>query len=206
MIYSNKTIIILIIIGFISLQGCQQERKAQSKILTMTFTINTDLLGDSLFLKDIGLSLRAPKNWLRLPDSLQTIIESRLSALTGKDTNASFQKLHILNIYTLPNNEASMILSGVEFPKHDSTDTLRLQRYKKNIKEQVSNADLGIADFIANGIPMTQCLIRTPQNTTFKLLYKAKNTFIQCDYIISTNVFQREIRAVESSIGSTQLH
>lgn len=206
MIYSNKTIIILIIIGFISLQGCQQERKAQSKIQTMTFTINTDLLGDSLFLEDIGLSLRAPKNWLRLPDSLQTIIESRLSALTKKETNDSLQKVHLLSIYSLSNNEANMILSRIEFPQQDSSDTLRIQRFKKNIKEQVKTGEVGIADFIANGIPITQCLIRTPQTTTFKLLYKAKNSFIQCDYIIATNVFQREIRAVESSIGSTQLH
>ncbi len=185
--------------------GCNSNQQPTNKKPTMTFTVNPSLLGDTILLQECGLSLRLPKNWQKISDSVQKILETRLETTQDYGNGNTLPRLRINGVYSLTNNEASFIISYIAYPKKDSTDSLIINRFKSQLQAQSKNAEIGIADFIANGIPVTQAVIRTQENTIFKLIFKAKTKIVQCDYIISTKIFQREIRAVESSIGSMQI-
>lgn len=188
---------------FLVLANCGKttRQKASSTVTGMTFTVNRQLLNDSLSIVDEKMILSIPKSWKPLPDSLKNSLTSKVETFNARNNSSAIQ-LNIHSVYVQPDNKASLVISRLSFPTSDSTELLQRQHYTKQMKTGIDSTSLGIAEFTKDGIFITQYMIRTQQSVSFKLLFKAQRSMMQCDYIIPNNVFQQEIRAVESSIGS----
>ncbi len=196
--------IAVIVVSCNILTSCNfSEKPKKDTVPTMTFTVNRQLLGDSLSLADQGFRILIPKNWKPLSESLARELSSKMEAReAASDTNSSIRP-QIVSVFSLQNAGASLVISRVRFPKLDSTEILQRLHYTEQTKRRIDSTSLGIAEFMSNGVKITQYMIRTQERVSFKLLFKGRSSgMIQCDYILPTTIFQQEIRAVESSIGS----
>lgn len=196
--------IAIIVVSCSILTSCNfSEKPKKDTIPTMTFTVNRQLLGDSLSLADEGFRILIPKNWKPLSENLARELTSKMEAReAASDTNSSIRP-QIVSVFSKPNSGASLIISRVRFPKQDSTEKSQRLHYTEQTKSRIDSTSLGVAEFMSNGVKITQYMIRSQENTSFKLLFKGRSSgMIQCDYILPNTIFQQEIRAVESSIGS----
>lgn len=195
---------IFILLFCIFLTNCgktTKQKEITSTVEGMTFTVNRQLLKDSLNIIDEKMIISIPKSWKPLPDSLKSSLTSKVETFNARNDSSAIQ-LNIHSVYVQPDNKASLVISRLSFPKNDSTESLQRKHYTQQMKTGIDSTSLGIAEFSKDGIFITQYMIRTLQSVSFKLLFKAHKSMMQCDYIIPTNAFQQEIRAVESSIGS----
>jgi hypothetical protein len=191
----------VVVIGIIVCLGACTKNDAPPKTIpAVTFDVNALLLGDSVVSKQYGITFFVPKNWKPLPKDIEQQLRSRLS-----DVNTGEIRPEPLYIFVGEANKATLAVSVLRFPAQDTSITLQRMRFVQSVKSNTDSSTLRIAEFRKNTMLMTQCVIRTPERISFKVLVEAKNALLQFDYVLSMAVYTKEIRAVESSIGSILL-
>lgn len=194
---------LLFLMTCFTLSCTTKDKPQKSTIPTLSFTVNRQLLGDSVYLADEGLKIIAPRHWKPMSAVQMNEISEKMHALEAKNGDSTnLIRVGVESVFVLQNGGASLVISRIRFPKQDSTEDLQRLHYSQQTKERIDSTSLGTADFMCNNIRLTQYMIRTSQSVSFRLFFKARSSMMQCDYIIPTSIFQQEIRAVESSIGS----
>lgn len=199
-----KKLFLLYSITCIILVGCSTRDKPQKNTIpTLTFTVNRQLLGDSILIADEDLKIIAPRHWKPMTAMQMNELSEKMRILEANSSDSTnLIRVSVQSVFVLQDGAASLVISRIRFPKQDSTEDLQRVHYSQLTKKRIDSTSLGIADFMCNNTHFTQFMIRTPQSVSFRLVFKARSSMMQCDYIIPNNIFQQEIRAVESSIGS----
>ena len=186
-------------------QRSEPETSSDKKQMNqMAFEVQRERLGDSLGSQRCGVSMFAPRDWKPLAPEMLEQMRSRIAALTH-DT-AAF-RLQPEYVFAKQQTGVSLTLSRVLFRDTTLSGSVRLQHYTASLL--AANPDTNTvktAAFLKGDIPITQVFLRHEQQIAYKLLFlNARNEILQLDYVLPLQVFEAEIKAVESSIGSIAL-
>jgi hypothetical protein len=177
--------------------ACTKKQEPNNTIPLVKFEVNRRLLGDSILSKVHKVSFFVPKDWKPLPKDIEEKLRLRLS-----EQNIGEIRPQPMYLFVGEKSKATLIVSTLDFPQQDSTVALKKAHFVRKVQSQIDSTMLRVSEFRKGTMPLVQCVIRTPTQITFKILIEAETTLLQFDYIIPMAIYNNEIRAVESSIGS----
>ena len=158
----------------------------------MQFYVDTSLLANSIYLENSNISLRPPIDWILFSEH-----ESTQLSIAIKDGDNIFEIL-LRNVFKSQNG-ALMIISQVQ-SKINNFGYIPPD-YKELLKRQFSIKDIPSLKFPINEIPILQYLINTDELVIIRIFIDSISSY-QIDYIIPRNIYEKELKKIESSIGS----
>ena len=121
-----------------------------------------------------------------------------------KENEVLFEPLYV---FTSDSTGSILSVGIIKALRTDTTKTAQLKRIKELFSNKYSPESIKTAEYLKDGIHITQFLIQEKQLITFKLLFETKDKkLIEFDYLMPSGTYIDEIKAVESSIGSIKLH
>ena len=186
----------LLLVSFAMSSACTKQEPSKNITPSVIFEVNRQLLGDSVISKAHHISFAPPKGWEALPKNIEEQFRAKLEQANTGDIRPQPHYIFVSK------SKATLMVSSLEFPLQDTTLALKRAHYVGKMKSQIDSTMLRVAEFRKGVMLLTQCVIRTPTQISFKILVESEQTLLQFDYIVPLAVYNNEIRAVESSIGS----
>ena len=190
----------VILIGALSwLIACNQPQTS-SGLTEMQFDVDSALLADSLVVDSIlGLSFYTPKHW----------VKSEIGILSLPEETLQGQHLVPEHYYMHPTDSSTMLVATLKNLSNEQIAMMRVDFYKIFNSQGIWN-DVQHASFSFNDLNADQFLMHNDKIINFKLLVSAKSAApngkrFSIDYIIPRSHYEKNIKSVESSIGSLVL-
>lgn len=158
----------------------------------LKFYVDTSLLANSIFLENSNTSLRPPLGWEPISD-----IDFEKLSKSIKSGDNIFD-IHLSNTYRSIDG-ALMIISRIQ-SKADNFGYLPID-YKELLIQQFSTKDIYSLKLSINQNAVLQYLINTDKFVIIRI-FISSNPNYQIDYIIPRNIYEKELKKIESSIGS----
>ena len=158
----------------------------------LKFYVDTSLLANSIFLENSNTSLRPPLGW----EPISNIDFEKLSKSIKSGDNIF--DIHLSNTYRSIDG-ALMIISRIQ-SKADNFGYLPID-YKELLIQQFSTKDIYSLKLSINQNAVLQYLINTDKFVIIRI-FISSNPNYQIDYIIPRNIYEKELKKIESSIGS----
>jgi len=187
------TIFIIVIVSFCS----RENNNTSEKTPELIFEVDSTQIELTNYGQDLGIQFNTPKEWNLIPQSLFKEFSKQIATnfLEGNDFKAK-----PISIFLNQQNKSCLYISQFQ----NLQDSTSVKKYKDLIQRNFSPTKVG--DFLKDDIIFTQYLIQNDAQINFKLLFfNSKNQLIQFDYIVPTNSYLSELKAIESSIGSIKL-
>jgi hypothetical protein len=158
----------------------------------MQFYVDTSLLANSIYLENSNISLRPPVDWVSISND-----EMEHLSKTIQEGENIFQ-INLKNAYKSP--EGALLIITQVSSKIKNFGYIPPD-YVELLSEQFNIENVLFDIFDIHKVPIRQYLINTKEVVIFKLFIWA-NTDYQLDYIIPKNIYEKELKKIESSIGS----
>ena len=186
------------IIGF---SGCDPPNTKKQPYETLVFNVDETRLEPVVTDTVLKIAIAAPKNWKQIDDSMLTQVVNKLkSQLTLKDLQRVPRWIFL--------NESSRAmcvvseLNGVEITPNEAL----LETLATAYRNQFPKATVQQTIFMKDAFRIHQLMVIAADFIHIKLICDAPETLIfEVDYHVPRNVYQTELRAIESSIGSITL-
>ena len=159
---------------------------------TMQFYVDTSLLSTSIYLEDSNILVRPPIGW----DAISDIEFEKLSKSIQDGENIF--DIQLSRAFKSPDG-ALLIISKVQSQVNNFGYIP--PDYVEILSEQFNLKHVPFDIFDINQVPVRQYLINAKEFAIFKLLLSASTDY-QMDYIIPKNIYKKELKKIESSIGS----
>ncbi len=183
------------IIGF---SGCDPPNAKKQPYETLVFNVDETQLEPVVTDTVLKIAIAAPKNWKQIDDSMLAQVVNKLEPqLTPQD-------LQIVPRWIFLNEGSRAMcvvseLNGVEM----APDETLLETLTTAYRNQFPNATVQQTIFMKDAFRIHQLMVIAADFVHIKLICNAPETLVfAVDYHISRNVYQTELRAIESSIGS----
>ncbi len=183
--------IVVVKLSMFFIISCNTDDFNQKKV-GMQFYVDTSLLANSIYLENSNISLKPPIDWILISEE-----ESTQLSIAIKDGDNIFEIL-LSNVFKSKNG-ALMIISQVQSKVNDFGYIP--PDYKELLTQQFSIKDIPSLKFPINEIPILQYLINTDEFVIIRIFIDSIANY-QIDYIIPRNIYEKELKKVESSIGS----
>ena len=185
------------IIGF---SGCDPSNTKQQPYETLSFNVDETQLEPVVTDTVLKIAIAAPKNWKQIDDSMLAQVVNKLEPqLTPQD-------LQIVPRWIFLNEDSRAIcivskLNGVETAPDDTL----LETLTTAYRNQFPNAKVQQTIFMKDAFRIHQLMVIAADFVLIKLICDAPETLVfEVDYHVPRDVYQTELRAIESSIGSIQ--
>ncbi len=189
----NKLIIVLFIV--IMIMGCAKEQ-ATTKFAKITFNVDQSQLAEEYFCPDVGISFHPPKNWKQI--SLELLNSVKDNLVTSKDTS----NINIIPLNVFMNMEKSFTCFLSTFD-NELLARETIGNYINEFKMNSPDMKLNEGSFSHNSLDFHQFIFTKDDIITIKLIAaKNEHEVFMIDYILPTRYYEKEIRAIESSIGT----
>lgn len=187
----------IMIIGF---SGCDPPNTKKQPYETLTFNVDETQLEPVVTDTVLKIAIAAPKNWKQIDDSMLTQVVNKLEPqLTPQD-------LQIVPRWIFLNEDSRAIcivskLNGVAIVP----DETLLETLATAYRNQFPKATVRQAIFMKDAFRVHQLMVIATDFVRIKLICDAPETLVfEVDYRVPRDVYQTELRAIESSIGSIQ--
>ncbi len=177
----------------ISICGCNGKQNKD-----MTFKINPALLGPVYKNTELGFSFSAPAGCQQIAGE---VLDAAKQQLQNQVAASDSFYLAVEEIFMNPDDEFLCILSTMPrmHGKSASSD------YMMTVAEKFKSHNVRQNSFTYHGFTIHQTLVMTDDKTIFKLFVPRDNhKSFQIDYIVSSKNYQKNLEAIESSIGSLE--
>ncbi|MEE9573442.1 MAG: hypothetical protein V3W20_10370, partial [Candidatus Neomarinimicrobiota bacterium] len=170
------------------------ENKGSDEFQNIVFNVNTNLLSAKRFLINNKLELRIPIDYHKINDDTFLTVKK-----TIESDSTAFFKMSLLSVFNSPNGSYLLISKIISdknvFEEVDSN-------YYELLVENIKTRNIDIGNVKINGINVIQYLITTNDTVIIKLILNVKDSYYQIDYIIPLEIYEKELKFIESSIGS----
>ena len=187
----------IVISGFV---GCDPPNAQKQPYETLVFNIDETRLEPAVADTTLRIKIAAPKNWKNIDDSMRQQVVNTL------DTEP-IQGLQIVPRWVFLNEGSGAMcvvskLNSVEIaPDETLLETLTIA-----YQNQFPNATVRQAIFVKDAFRVHQLMVIATDFVRIKLICDAPETLVfQVDYHIPRDVYETELRSIESSIGSINL-
>ena len=186
----------IVISGFV---GCDSPNTRKQTYETLTFKVDETRLEPAIEDTMLRIKIAAPKNWKKIDDSMLTQVINEL------DTQPT-PELQLVPRWIFFNEDSRAMcivseLNGIE----TAPDEPLLEILTTAYRNQFPNAKVQQAVFMKDAFRVHQLMVIAPDFVRIKLICDAPETLVfEVDYHVPRDVYQTELRAIESSIGSIQ--
>ena len=186
-IIRNYTFLTMILLFLIS--SCSENKS--SKVESLEFEINDNLLSDEISIDEINLSIRPPVDWYEI---IGDDFEKASQNIKEADNLFSLKLKHMF----VSNNTSTLIINKVGGTGFDYLP----DNFQNILRDNFNVESVLHSEFFINEIPIKQFIINISDKIIFKLFINNINNDLQIDYIIPRNKYANELRKLESSLGS----
>ena len=187
--------ILLIILISIVLLNCTKD-KTKEKPETLTFNVDSLLIGEQYTNTEIGISFYPPKEWNQISSDLMVSIEQSLQEME----DSSAVDIILQNVFLNQKNSCICFLSTFQktMPAAQIRDAYLTELYAGDIQGSVTEGS-----YLHNGFNIRQLIHVQDDQVTIKLICISDDEHIfLLDYIVPSQFYRQNIRAIESSIGT----
>lgn len=183
--------------GFV---GCDSPNTQKQSYENLVFKVDKTRLEPAVEDTTLRIKIAAPKNWKEIDDPMLAQVINEL------DTQPT-PELQIVPrwIFLDKSSQAMCIVSklnGVEI----APDETLLKTLTTAYQNQFPNATVRQAVFMKDAFRIHQLMVIAADFVRIKLICDAPETLVfEVDYRVPRDVYQTELRAIESSIGSINL-
>ena len=183
--------------GFV---GCDSPNVQKQPYENLVFNVDETRLEPAVEDTALRIKVAAPKNWKEIDDPMPAQVINEL------DTQPT-PELQIVPrwIFLDESSQAMCIVSklnGVEI----APDETLLKTLTTAYQNQFPNATVRQAVFMKDAFRIHQLMVIAADFVRIKLICDAPETLVfEVDYRVPRDVYQTELRAIESSIGSINL-
>ncbi|MCH8293797.1 hypothetical protein IH992_22165 [Candidatus Poribacteria bacterium] len=184
-----------IIIG--NVVSCDSSKSQKSRYETLVFNVDETLLEPAIMDADLNISIAAPKNWTAIDDSVlaQVITQSSDMLMQGLQMEPRW-------IFLNHPSQAMCVVSRLNALDITQGETV-LKELEVAYSTQFPNAVIQSTIFLKEEFRVHQLMVNSSQFVLIKLLCDAPEILpFEVDYFIPKKVYEQELRAIESSIGS----
>ena len=187
-----------IIIG--SLVGCDPPNSQKRTYETLVFNVDQTRLEPAITDTTLKIEISAPKGWKAIDDAMLMEVIDRLG-------DKLTQGLQMMPRWVFMNEDsrAMCVVSRLESGKVPLNETL-LQTLETAYRTQFPKATVQRAIFMKDAFRVYQLMVGASDFVLIKLMCNAsENPVFEVDYVVPRDVYETELRAIESSIGSINL-
>ena len=187
-----------IIIG--SLVGCDPPNSQKRTYETLVFNVDQTRLEPAITDTTLKIEISAPKGWKAINDAMLMEVIDRLG-------DKLTQGLQMMPRWVFMNEDsrAMCVVSRLESGKVPLNETL-LQTLETAYRTQFPKATVQRAIFMKDAFRVHQLMVGASDFVLIKLMCDAsENPVFEVDYVVPRDVYETELRAIESSIGSINL-
>ena len=183
-----------------SFVGCDSPNVQKQPYENLVFNVDETRLEPAVEDTTLRIKVAAPKNWKEIDDPMLAQVINEL------DTQPT-PELQIVPrwIFLDESSQAMCIVSklnGVEI----APDETLLKTLTTAYQNQFPNATVRQAVFMKDAFRIHQLMVIAADFVRIKLICDAPETLVfEVDYRVPRDVYQTELRAIESSIGSINL-
>jgi hypothetical protein len=183
------------------LVGCDPPNAKKQLYETLTFNVDESRLEPAVTDAVLKITIAAPKNWKKIDDSMLAQVVNKL------EPQLTPQNLQIVPRWIFLNEGSRSMcvvskLNGVEI----APDETLLKTLTTAYRNQFPNATVQQAVFMKDAFRVHQLMVIAADFVLIKLICDAPETLVfEVDYRIPRDVYQTELRSIESSIGSINL-
>ena len=188
----------IMISGFV---GCESPNAQNQPHETLIFKVDEIRLEPIVTDTMLRIKIAAPKNWKKIDDSMLTQVVDKL------DTQLISQQLKIVPrwIFLNEGSQAMCVVSRLESVDIIPDETL-LKTLETAYQNQFPSATVQRAVFLKDAFRIHQLMVIATDFVLIKLICDAPETLVfEVDYRVPRDVYQTELRSIESSIGSISL-
>ena len=192
----------LLLCGFIvvNLVGCDSPNAQKRTAETLTFNVDPTRLEPAITDTTLKLEIAAPKGWKAIEDAMLAEVIDRLG-----DTLTQGLQMVPRWVFLNENSRAMCVVSRLEGGAVPPNDTL-LKTLETAYRTQFPKATVQRATFMKEAFRVHQLMVVASDFVLIKLICNApENPVFEVDYVVPRDVYQTELRAIESSIGSINL-
>ena len=193
----------LLLYGIIisSFVGCDPPQTKKQLYETLVFNVDETQLEPVVIDPTLRIKIAAPKNWKKIDDSMLTQVIDNLN------TQPIPQELKITPrwIFLNEDSRAMCIVSRLNDVDMAPDETL-LKTLTTAYRNQFPKATVQQTTFMKDAFRIHQLMVIAPDFVLIKLICDAPETLVfEVDYRVPRDVYQTELQAIESSIGSINL-
>ena len=180
--------------------GCESPNAQKHPYETLVFNVDETLLDPVVTDTTLRIKMAAPKNWKQINDAMLAEV------LNTVETEIT-QELQMVPRWIFLNEDslAMCIVSSLNSVDLVPEETL-LKDLKTAYQHQFPNATVQAAVFMKDAFRIHQLMVIAADFVRIKLICDAPETLVfEVDYRVPRDVYQSELRAIESSIGSIHL-
>jgi hypothetical protein len=181
-----------VLIGF----GCTKNSE-DAALTEMLFQVNPDLISHKVEFNTLGFSLHPPAGWQPVPDSTFEKFRSRIGPA---DPDAVLQ---IKPVALFINHETQNVFSVSQI---DVSGEINLSQIADMVEKQVAFDQGGRKvkrhRFLKEDLIIEQLFMQDLLYVVVKLLFETPKGFVQLDYTCRKSEYEKESKAIESSIGT----
>ena len=176
------------------------ERNEQPAYEEMIFNVDSNLLGKKVRINSAGIEFHFPKGFEQVDSQMFEQLRQSLLKLKG------FK--HSPLLATINSDQTAILLFLRIFPKDSSIKKLTFAHVEEILQPNDTSTTINIAKFTKDSIKILQYLVDTGNSIDFKLFFHDKDTNLyELDYLfLSRDEYAKNIKAIESSIGSLRIH
>jgi hypothetical protein len=157
----------------------------------MQFQVDSSLLAKEVSLDGYNLRYRPPLGWEGVDrDFFRQRMKGHFNRRGG-----------ILKVYGDSASSVFLVVSDVRPDEPEMNDSL-LRKTDEKKGRSVPWQDVRKGTFRHNDVQFTQYLLQGPRWISFRLFARTGDTSVRFDYFVRREIYGKEIKNVESSIGS----
>lgn len=157
----------------------------------MQFQVDSSLLAGEVSIDGYNIRYRPPQEWKAIN---REFFRQRMKGHYSRQKG-------ILKVHGDSSSSAFLVVSEVRPDEPGMNDSL----FRKNDEKKGRNVpwqDVRKGTFRHNDLQFTQYLLQGPRWISFRLFAKTGDTSVRFDYFVRREIYGKEIKNVESSIGS----
>ena len=187
----------IIISGFV---GCDPPNTRKQTYETLTFKVDETRLEPAIEDTTLRIKMAPPKNWKKIDDSMLAQVPNAL------DTQPT-PELQLVPRWIFFNEDSRAICMVSTFNNVNvAPDETLLKTLTIAYQNQFPNATVRQAIFLKDAFRIHQLMVIATDFVRIQLICDAPETHVfEVGYHIPRDVYQIELRAIESSIGSINL-
>ena len=183
-----------------SFVGCDSPDAQKQPYETLVFKVDETRLEPAVTDTTLRIKIAAPKNWKQIDDSMLTQVINKLDIqlMPGLQMVPRW-------VFLNESSRAMCVVSKLNGLDIAPDETL-LKTLSTAYRNQFPNATVQHAIFMKDAFRIHQLMVIAADFVLIKLICDAPETLVfEVDYRISRDVYQTELRSIESSIGSISL-
>ena len=190
----NRPTLFFALIISLLIGSCGEE---EGDPVDLSFRVDSTLLEKGIHDPELGFSFSPPQGCMQLPDEMKKEVEK---VITG--TLPAPDSLFVVPRHFFYNDEERSLCLVSALPEL-SIDGSAIAAYQGVIKSKMVDHDVNQSRFLHSGFLIYQSRVITDEMVLFKLVIpRTDHRSFQVDYVNPKSVYQKNLRAIESSIGS----